>query len=187
MSTPFSRRFRYTSTYLLGSTIYHHLWFSYRIHRITWAYYIFRNLTKFLSSFFEIIYVIVKNVELFLTSPSKKISKKPLEKKDFSGILKVSVGILKENENCRFFKGDVKFIWRFYASFYVKPKLLLSYSEGLYRYSEGNWKLHITFEKCTVFLKVVCRFLSASYWPSLYLQWLCRFFISIVQVFLKKN
>ena len=42
--------------------------------------------------------------------PSKKISKKTLKKYDFSGILKVFAGILKENENCRFLRGDVKFI-----------------------------------------------------------------------------
>ena len=36
---------------------------------------------------------------------------------DFSVILKVSAGILKGNENCRFPTGDVKFIQRFYASF----------------------------------------------------------------------
>ena len=29
---------------------------------------------------------------------------------DFSGILKVSTGILKENEKCRFLRGNVKFI-----------------------------------------------------------------------------
>ena len=41
---------------------------------------------------------------------------------DFSDNLKISGGILKENENCRFLKGYVKFIYRFYEDFYVMPK-----------------------------------------------------------------
>ena len=40
---------------------------------------------------------------------------------DFSDILKVSVRILKENENCRFLIGDVEFVLRFYTGFTKRP------------------------------------------------------------------
>ena len=56
-----------------------------------------------------------------MISQEKKISKKPLKIYDFSGILKVSAGILKENENYRFLRGDVKFIQSFYAGFMKHP------------------------------------------------------------------
>ena len=48
--------------------------------------------------------------DIYMRYPSKKISKIPLKNCDFFGILKVSAGILKENENYRFLRGDVKFI-----------------------------------------------------------------------------
>ena len=53
---------------------------------------------------------IINIIIIIEKSPSKKLSKKPLKNYDFSGILKFSAGNLKENENCRFLRGDVKFI-----------------------------------------------------------------------------
>ena len=51
-------------------------------------------------------------------NPSKK---KISKNSNFSGILKVSAGILKENENCRFLRRDAKFILRFYPGFVKHP------------------------------------------------------------------
>ena len=58
---------------------------------------------------------------------------------NFPDILNVSAEILKENENCKILRGDVKFIQRFYAGFMKHP----NYYSGILTVSTGILKKNV--------------------------------------------